>query len=249
MELPDGREMHLAFARFMRREKPGRNLHHAVSFATAARPEGPYEVLKIAYGPHRPQGEDTGTRYDTAFVGTTSHPIETPVGYFNVPHAGAITFDGKVYRLGFQIFDLDHPTEEIIYDSYFPILVPETDYEFEGWVNNVVYSCCVIPNLEDNQLILYYGTADRYIGKLVVTLVKNWRELTKEDLAKMQREEFERIKGIKRQLEAIYKQDIAFLNGNGDGGKMTRAESPAAARASSSPISIDSTPDIIGTAA
>jgi predicted GH43/DUF377 family glycosyl hydrolase len=54
--------------------------------------------------------------------------------------------------------NLNHPSS-IIGRTYTPILEPETDYEKNGIINNVVFSCGAI--VMENTLYFYYGAGDK----------------------------------------------------------------------------------------
>ena len=44
------------------------------------------------------------------------------------------------------------------------LLAPEADYEVRGQVNNVVFPCGAIGDIEKDELRLYYGAADTCVG-------------------------------------------------------------------------------------
>ncbi|MBI3250566.1 MAG: hypothetical protein HYZ61_01790 [Candidatus Andersenbacteria bacterium] len=95
--------------------------------------------------------------------GTGSQPISTSKGFLMVYHA---VDNNQVYRLGLIMFDRQDPTKILWYTG--PILEPETTYEKEGYVQNVVYTCGAI--IRDNELWIYYGAADKVIGRAVLSL-------------------------------------------------------------------------------
>ena len=61
------------------------------------------------------------------------------------------------YSAGALLLDLNAP-HRIVRKSSEPILVPETDFEKEGFVPNVVFPTGVIDR--GDTLLVYYGAAD-----------------------------------------------------------------------------------------
>jgi len=177
---------------------------------------GPYKILQDdkgelqeAWGP-RDEDETSSISYERTFVGTTGPLYKTDIGYINITHAGTRSPDGNVYRLGVKIHDLNDPTK-IIYNSWLPVLVPEMAYELQGWVGNVVYSCQFIPVVYSAQtpfvrdkLIIYYGTADRYVAVTELTLAKDWRQLTPEKLEATQNREKQLLERKRDIFDALY---------------------------------------------
>jgi predicted GH43/DUF377 family glycosyl hydrolase len=95
--------------------------------------------------------------------GLGSQPIATAAGYLMVYHA--IDHAGT-YRLGILMFNKDNPAEIDWFSN--PILEPERAYEKSGYVANVVYSCGAL--LRGTDLWIYYGGADRVMGRAVLDL-------------------------------------------------------------------------------
>ncbi len=102
-----------------------------------ARPDSPWENIKI---------------------GIAGPPIKTPIGWFLIYHGVG---DGPRYSLGAALLDLDDPSK-VISRQADPILEPELDWEIDGYVPNVVFSCgqAVI----GDEIYVYYGGADTVIG-------------------------------------------------------------------------------------
>lgn len=95
--------------------------------------------------------------------GIGSQPLATPEGFLIVYHA---VDDKQVYRLGLALFDRHDPSQIIWYSN--PILEPTTPYEKEGYVPNVVYCCGAL--IRNQELWIYYGGADKVIGRAVLSL-------------------------------------------------------------------------------
>jgi len=91
-------------------------------------------------------------------IGIAGPPIETKKGWILIYHG---VDNNHVYRLGIAVLDLDNP-EKVIYRQKEPILEPEMDWETNGLVPNVVFSCGAIE--KDDEIIVYYGGADTVIG-------------------------------------------------------------------------------------
>lgn len=98
-------------------------------------------------------------RWDSAKIGIAGPPLKTEKGWLLIYHG--VSQSDKNYRLGYMILDLKDPFK-VLYRSYYPILEPVMDYEKNGIINNVVFSCGAIE--KDGQLFLYYGGADKVIG-------------------------------------------------------------------------------------
>ena len=91
-------------------------------------------------------------------IGIGGPPIKTDQGWFLIYHGVS---KNKVYSLGAALLDLDDPSKVIARQAE-PILVPELDWEINGYVPNVVFSCGQA--LIDDEIYVYYGGADTVIG-------------------------------------------------------------------------------------
>lgn len=98
------------------------------------KPEEEWEQLKIGAGPP---------------------PIKTKYGWLVIYHG--VSMD-KIYSAGAAILDSENPYK-IICRSKKPILVPTTNYEKFGDVDNVVFPTGIC-NI-DGELFVYYGGADK----------------------------------------------------------------------------------------
>ncbi len=105
--------------------------------------------------------------WDSKKVGMAAPPIKTKRGWVLLYH-GVSAEDG-VYRVGALLLDLADPTK-IIARSNEPIFEPETDYEKEGHVPNVVFPCGAV--LLEDTMFLYYGGADTVVGVATIPLAK-----------------------------------------------------------------------------
>lgn len=98
-------------------------------------------------------------------VGGGAPPIKTEKGWLEFYHAADREF---VYRIGVMLLDLNDPTR-IIGKLDYPVLEPEMEYEKNGLVPNVVFTCGVVE--KNGQYLVYYGAADSVIG--VATIDKD----------------------------------------------------------------------------
>lgn len=72
-----------------------------------------------------------------------------------------------MYRLGAALLDLNDPTKVLARQSE-PILEPELEWEVNGYIPNVVFSCGHA--LKEDKLYVYYGGADTVIGVAAIDM-------------------------------------------------------------------------------
>ncbi len=104
-------------------------------------------------------------KWDNYKVGIGGPPIKTDKGWLLIYHG--LSEPGKIYKLGLALLDLNHP-EMVLKRSDVPIFEPEEFYEKKGLVNNVVFPCGNV--LIDDEVFIYYGGADKYIGVAKISL-------------------------------------------------------------------------------
>ena len=90
-------------------------------------------------------------------LGGGAPPIKTKDGWLFTYHAVDMEWH---YRLGAVLVDLNNP-ERILKRSKDPILEPEEEYEVDGVVPNVVFTCGAV--VRDNRIFLYYAGADTVV--------------------------------------------------------------------------------------
>lgn len=95
--------------------------------------------------------------------GLGSQPIACKEGYLLVYHA---VDQLQHYRLGLMLIDRKDPSRLLWYSS--SILEPEMQWEREGYIPNVVYSCGAV--VRNEELWIYYGAADYVTGRAVMPL-------------------------------------------------------------------------------
>jgi len=104
--------------------------------------------------------------WDSKKVGAVAPPIKTKEGWILLYHG--ISENGT-YRVGAVLLDLKNPIK-ILSRTYNPILEPETSYEKEGQVSNVVFPCGNV--VLGSKLFVYYGGGDQVVGVATVTIDK-----------------------------------------------------------------------------
>jgi predicted GH43/DUF377 family glycosyl hydrolase len=77
--------------------------------------------------------------------------------------------DPRKYSLGIALLDGADPSRVITRQPE-PILEPRLDWEINGFVPNVVFSCGQV--VMDDQLLVYYGGADQVIGVAGVSMLE-----------------------------------------------------------------------------
>lgn len=103
--------------------------------------------------------------WDGVKIGAGAPPLKTECGWLLFYHG---VDEDLIYRLGVALFDLHDPSK-LIARGEEPILEPEEEYEREGDVPNVVFTCGAIE--KDGLYYVYYGGADTVIG--VATIAKD----------------------------------------------------------------------------
>lgn len=95
--------------------------------------------------------------WDSARVGAGAPPIKTAKGWLEIYH-GADHHDR--YCLGAILLDLEDPSK-VLARSKHPLLVPEADYELNGFFGEVVFTNGHLVN--GDEITLYYGASDEVI--------------------------------------------------------------------------------------
>jgi len=98
------------------------------------------------------------TPWSAAKAGAGAIPIRTDCGWLCIYHATAKNCATENYYLGAMLLDLEDPSKVVAAPRQF-LLQPETPYECQGQVPNVVFTNGAI--LTDDGIVnLYYGGAD-----------------------------------------------------------------------------------------
>lgn len=96
--------------------------------------------------------------WESKKIGIAGPPIKTAQGWILIYHG---VNDSNWYRLGIALLDLKDPAV-VISRQKEPILEPELEWEINGFVPNVVFSCGQV--IVNDVLYVYYGAADTVIG-------------------------------------------------------------------------------------
>lgn len=109
----------------------------------------------INWGNHSCLLRPDGSIYENQKIGGGAPPIKTNQGWLVIYHGKG---ENSSYCLRLLLLDLDDPSK-IIKQSKKPILLPEEDYEKQGFFGNVVFSNGTI--VKDNgEVYIYYGACD-----------------------------------------------------------------------------------------
>lgn len=102
--------------------------------------------------------------WESSRVGVAGPPIRTKYGWFLIYHAAD---DDNVYRLGAALLDINDPSIVLARQKE-PILEPELEWEKNGFISNVVFSCGNAVRGDD--IFVYYGGADTVIGVAYINM-------------------------------------------------------------------------------
>lgn len=91
-------------------------------------------------------------------VGISGPPIKTDAGWLLIYHG---TSDRYGYCQGIALLDLENPGK-VLWRQSEPIMMPELEWERNGYVNNVIFSCGQVEL--DDRILIYYAGADTAIG-------------------------------------------------------------------------------------
>ncbi len=116
-----------------------------------------------------------GAWWDANKIGLSPPPIETAEGWLFIYHGVRQTPSGCIYRLGLALMDLEDP-ERCIRRGNTWIFGPETAYEHNGDVNNVVFPCGYTVGDDGDTLRIYYGAADNSIALATgsISMLLDW---------------------------------------------------------------------------
>jgi predicted GH43/DUF377 family glycosyl hydrolase len=98
-------------------------------------------------------------RWDIGRIGAGTPPLRTAEGWLEIYHGNSRREEDQgigVYSAGALLMDLENPRR--ILATIGRMFVPETDYEREGFVPNVVFPTGIIQRGET--VLVYYGAAD-----------------------------------------------------------------------------------------
>jgi beta-1,4-mannooligosaccharide/beta-1,4-mannosyl-N-acetylglucosamine phosphorylase len=116
----------------------------------------------VHWGHHRPLLQPGFSHWAMTKVGPTP-PIKTNDGWLVIIHGVSRSCTGHRYCIGAMLLDLKNP-EKIIGLTKSSILAPQEPYEFKGIVPNVVFPAGSVANFKEDEIMVYYGCADTYVG-------------------------------------------------------------------------------------
>ncbi len=102
------------------------------------------------------------TDWDSLKVGAGAPPVRTKDGWLEIYHGSYRAHEEDkvgVYCAGAALFDFDAPNN-LIAKAKCPMLIPQTDYEQQGFLPSVVFPTAAA--VEGKDLVVYYGAADTY---------------------------------------------------------------------------------------
>jgi len=123
----------------------------------------------IHWGRHR-QLLAGGAAWQTDRIGGGVPPLKTERGYLEIYHGNQRPSDHSgvgAYSAGAVLMDLNDPSN-IIGHSTSRIMAPQTDYERQGFVPNVVFPTGAVQR--DDVLQVFYGAADTYTAVVELSL-------------------------------------------------------------------------------
>ncbi|MGO4878163.1 glycoside hydrolase family 130 protein [Pedobacter psychrotolerans] len=111
----------------------------------------------IHWGNHQCIIKTRKHQWDSKRVGAGAAPIRTAQGWLEIYHGAN---EKHQYCLGAFLMDLADPSKVLAQTEY-PIMVPTTDYEINGFFGEVVFTNGHLVN--GDELTLYYGAADEFV--------------------------------------------------------------------------------------
>jgi predicted GH43/DUF377 family glycosyl hydrolase len=118
----------------------------------------------IHWGNHRSILQTRPGCWDNERIGCSAVPFLTEAGWVEIYHGS--NQDNR-YCLGVSIHDEEDPSW-VLARSEEPLMEPETDYERNGFFNNVIFNNGVL--FEDDTVKIYYGAADKTICYAEISL-------------------------------------------------------------------------------
>ena len=118
----------------------------------------------IHYGNHKHIASCGIKGFDELRIGSSSQPIETKDGWLLIYHG----CDNNItYSLGAMLLDKNNPSK-VLKRSKKPFVFPTEDYEKNGFMPNVIFSCNAV--LSGDSLKIYYGACDNHTCLLEIDL-------------------------------------------------------------------------------
>jgi len=125
----------------------------------------------LSWGHHLPFSEARISYAPSVRVGAGAVPFLTSKGWLVIYHSAN---EHHAYHLTAMLLDANNP-RNILAKSIAPLLEPSEPFEQCGFVDNVVFSCGVIPSKDS--VTIYYGVCDQAIAMATLTLDEIWKNL------------------------------------------------------------------------
>jgi predicted GH43/DUF377 family glycosyl hydrolase/glycosyltransferase involved in cell wall biosynthesis len=109
----------------------------------------------VHWGRHRPVAQPRAGMWDEMRIGASLVPIRTNGGWLEFYHGA--DRDNR-YGMGALLLHAGDPTK-VLARTDRPLMVPETDYELDGFLHDVVFPTGHV-ELGDGTIRVYYGAAD-----------------------------------------------------------------------------------------
>lgn len=122
----------------------------------------------IHWGNHR-HFMGSGEGWDVGRIGAGTPPLRTEKGWLEIYHGNSRREEEKgigAYSGGVVLMDLEEPCRIIGVGGQ--LFVPETDYERNGFVPNVVFPTGIVR--QEQAVLVYYGAADTYTAVVEFSL-------------------------------------------------------------------------------
>jgi len=107
--------------------------------------------------------------WDVGRIGGGTPPLRTSRGWLEIYHGNSRKAEDAgigTYSAGALLLDIENPRHIIGRSGQ--IIVPEMDYELEGFVPNVVFPTGIVQR--EDRLLIYYGAADTFSGLVEFSL-------------------------------------------------------------------------------
>ncbi len=127
----------------------------------------------VHWGHHRPVLGPDEVPFANSKIGPAAPPLETARGWLTTFHAvykdPNLRLEGwepqgwfKTYHSGLMLLDKDDPSK-VIGMAREPLIMPEADYEVNGFRGSVIFPCGLIQE-PGGEVKLYYGAADTSVA-------------------------------------------------------------------------------------
>lgn len=110
--------------------------------------------------------------WESQKIGAGAPPIKTNKGWLEIYHSKG---KNNIYSLNLMLLDLKNPSK-IIALSKTPVMIPETEYEKNGFFGNVIFTNGHIVK-ENGDINLYYGSSDENVCVAEISIDKLLKSL------------------------------------------------------------------------